>query len=51
MNIRLAIIGIFSLSILGSSCSQNQTYNRGYVISQTQLDNESDTTPTVERSE
>lgn len=45
------ILGIACLTILLSSCSQNQTFNRGYVISQTQIENESETTPTAELPE
>ncbi len=39
----LPVFAIICLSIILSSCSQNQTYNKGYVISQTQVESESET--------
>jgi hypothetical protein len=39
----LRYLFIFCLSIILSSCSQTQTYNKGYVISQTQVETESET--------
>lgn len=37
----------FALLLILSGCAQNQTYNRGYVISQTQM--ESDEDPSIEQ--